>query len=184
MARKNKSKRRNTKSKTRNQTRSSSGRYGHDRGETEKQAMATAINHRMASTGLPEKVAMKQDAGSVIGRLYITGKITQIQLDAATKWCQLSYNNSIAIGAAKQRSCCDIGPYGRSTETTANQVERESRWMREYREVRRAAFEATPLAQMILDGIISDDKDMPDFVGDLRLALNAIHNMHRNVKAA
>lgn len=132
----------------------------------------------MVHTGLPYAKAKKQDAGTAIGRLFITGEISQKQLDAANKYCELSHNNNIAIGAARMRSCCDVGPYGRSTETTDRQIERETRWIREYREVRRVALQASPLADMILQGVITDNKDMLSFMGDLRLVLNAVHNTH------
>ena len=182
MAKRNKTKRRNQRRTT--QTRSKSGRFGSNRGETEVEVQSTAISARMVHCGIPYNVAKKQDSGSAVGRLYLNQEITQIQLDAANRWRQLSYNNKIAIGAKQQRSCCDVGPFGSSTETTDRQVERETRWMSEYKAARRAAFHATPLADMILQGIIDDDKDMPRFVGDLRLALNAIHNMFKVANVA
>jgi hypothetical protein len=154
---------------------------GHLKKQTVAQRQATVISQRMRSHGLTKEEAAKAEAGTVIGRLSRNspeyGGISKEQVSAAEYIAMAKASADAAIQAPRVRSSTDyVGPTGGGcgfdddgyAEWARGSVER-------WRKLRPVILASGPLGMMAVETMIFENKDAPSMVGDLRLALNAVH---------
>lgn len=141
-------------------------------------AMNTALMARWRVHHVPMEKLRDQMAGSYIGRLCLTGELTQQQYDAAQAYLADRRDYHMAIDAPKQMGAVDLNAvHGRSHhENIARSQQAVSRFM--------AAEAAIQNAQNII-GLhgnlyaaislcVVGEVDLHHMVGDVRLALNAL----------
>lgn len=139
--------------------------------------MATVIKTRCRRYGLTEAQARQPLAGSAIGRLCLAGEITRAQHDAALRYLEARKDYHSAIMAKS-----DAGSGG-AAATGDVVTDTYAAWCRRARERWAAINEMlddlvvairSPAPRAALDTIAVRDVDLPELVGDLRAALNAL----------
>jgi len=141
-------------------------------------AMNTALMARWRVHHVPMEKLRDQMAGSYIGRLCLTGELTQQQYDAAQAYLADRRDYHMAIDAPKQMGAVDLNAvHGRTHhENVGRSQQAVARFM--------AAEAAIQTAQNII-GLhgnlyaaislcVVGEVDLHHMVGDVRLALNAL----------
>jgi len=144
--------------------------------ETERQTMATVIKARCKRFGLSEDRARLPMAGSAIGRMCLGGELTVDQHDAALRYLEARKDGLNAImakadGGGEGGSSGDVVTSGYA-EWCKRANERWSTINRALDEMQESLRSPTPRAA--LEAIVVRDVDVPELVGDLRIALNVI----------
>lgn len=142
------------------------------------EAMNTALMARWRVHQVPMEKLRDQMAGSYIGRLCLSGELTQQQYDAAQAYLSDRRDYHMAIDAPKQMGAVDLNAvHGRNHhENVGRSQQAVSRFM--------AAEAAVQSAQNII-GLhgnlyaaislcVVGEVDLHHMVGDVRLALNAL----------
>jgi len=145
-----------------------------------KEAQSVAVEARMRIFGLSEEqasrnVAGRPNAGTLHGRMCLAGEISRAQWDAAEWWIGKRTAWLRAIETPEQRT----GETGGGTLDEGRHAEwcakARSTWTAVLDCVQQASTETrSPLASA-LDVILWRGEHLPHLVGDLRIALNAIH---------
>lgn len=145
-----------------------------------KDAMSVAVAARIRHTGLSEEAvsinaAGRPNAGTVHGVMALRGELTREQWEAAewyigkrTAWLRSIQAATVPVGEVPPgpRDEAAYAAWCRSIAET---------WAAVQDCLRDCAVEARSPVQAALDVILLRDQHMPHMVGDLRLALNAIH---------
>jgi hypothetical protein len=150
-------------------------------------ARETAIEARMRLFGLSREEAVRQEAGSAIGRALNNKDITRDQFDACMEWLVRLDSYERAIGVRRVRSASDYGGAGGFAGGDGDEpdyVERCQRACRRYGEIRRWVMDADAFGLFALETWVKDDIEAYKLVGSLRVAANAIHRLLRLDKAA
>ena len=147
---------------------------------TQREAQSVAIAARMRHTGLPEEVvslnhAGRPNAGTVHGIMCLRGDISRAQWDAAEWWI----GKRIAVLRAIEPPAQRTGEAGGGTFDE----DRYAEWCRSAREtwaavldcIQEASTETRSPLMAALDVILWRGEYAGHLVGDLRIALNAIH---------
>lgn len=147
-------------------------------GVDEWEAMNTALMARLRVHKVPMEKLRDQMAGSYIGRLCLSGELSQQQYDAAQAYLSDRRDYHMAIDAPKQMGAVDLNAvHGRNHhENIGRSQQAVARFM--------AAEAAVQNAQNII-GLrgnlyaaialcVVADVDLHHMVGDVRLALNAL----------
>jgi len=147
-------------------------------GVDEWEAMNTALMARWRVHKVPMDKLRDQMAGSYIGRLCLSGELTQQQYDAAQAYLADRRDYHMAIDAPKQMGAVDLNAvHGRTHhENVGRSQQAVARFM--------AAESAIQTAQNII-GLhgnlyaaislcVVGEVDLHHMVGDVRLALNAL----------
>lgn len=171
--------------KRRGRKRKQTERYanGQPKKETPQKIMETAVSARMRVFGLSEKDARQQFAGTFVGRARQANQLSPDQFEAAYTYAQIVLNYRTAIQSpgkiTRGRSAgLDDGEYDERCKAA---VKRYDQLVATLREVDRA--EKTNCLG-VLEPAILRDVDMHHMMGDLRLALNAIHRWNTKQKQA
>ena len=147
--------------------------------QQERETLEVGLSARVRIWGIDPKMSRSQMAGSVVGRLCLTGELSREQYDAAQSWLSDLRNWRQAIAAPRGMGAVDLNAIrGDSTE-----VESEV-WYRRCRDrmaSARAAIQQEQNALRLranlwapLDLMVGEDRSVMTMVGDLRLALNAL----------
>lgn len=142
-----------------------------------KETMAVVVNARMLHHDLTEAQAKKGDAGTVLGRLLITGEISYRQHEAGKLYADFAADGRRALGVNGIPSGSDIQrvrSYDGSDGSDAEYIKRCRAAIERYQRCRRVLLTAGQFASMVVDAVVCDDVPMPDHVGDLREGLNAL----------
>jgi hypothetical protein len=140
-------------------------------------ARETVIQARTRLFCMDRDTAVRQEAGSAIGRALQAGELSQEQHDAAREWEARRREYSLALGSRKQRSASEFGgPSGFDGREgdDPDYVTHCERAKARYAEVRRGAMEADPLGLMALEVWAFEDRADFALLGSLRVACNAI----------
>ena len=148
------------------------------KGSNDPSAMDTAVKARMRLFGITYEEGKSQEGGTVIGRMLIAKEITVDQYRAAERYAEAKNAFQRAIGAVP-----DAGrpPPPPMFETGASDFESFCKRAREsYASMQEAMRNVmiehrSPNAVSALDVFITKDVHVPHLVGDLRIALNALH---------
>lgn len=162
-----------------------------------KDAMSVVVAARTRHTGLPEdvvsrNVAGQPNAGTVHGVMTLRGDLTREQWEAAEWWIgtRTAWLRSIEASGWPRASAMPVAaddPPDDAAPPAAPPPARDAdaylRWCRSIAEtwdavqdcLRDCAVEARSPVQAALDVMLLRNQHMPHMVGDLRLALNAIH---------
>lgn len=139
---------------------------------------SVVLEARQRVYGLSEEDARRDEAFVVLGRLFFTREISRQQYDDGWRYAEIVANYRRAIMAKGVPSAGDLDRsrgHDGSDGTDPAYVARCKRDIAIYKQVRRSILEAPdPLAQTIIDAVVIEGKDMPSFVGTLRIALNAV----------
>ena len=145
--------------------------------ETAEAARSTVIEARQRVFGLNETKAAEPDAVDILGRMYLAGEISQRQKQAGDRYVEIRRDYRKAILARRMPSGGNLERlhgHDDSDGTDQAYVAWCERSIAVYDHLRRALMDCgEPLAITVLDGVI-DEQPLWDFVGTLRLALNAI----------
>lgn len=151
--------------------------------EKKDNAVAVAQKARQRLHGLSKADAALPEAGDVLGRLYLTQEISRTQFEAGQEYARIVADYDKALLAPRQRSASNFdGPagYDDSDGKDASYQAWVKRAKQRYDEARSAVLLCgEPLAHAVLRGVI-DGYEMPNHVGELRIALNALSRVvHR-----
>ena len=150
------------------------------------EAMNTALMARWRVHHVPMEKLRDQMAGSYIGRLCLTGELTQQQYDAAQAYLADRRDYHMAIDAPKQMGAVDLNAvHGRTHhENEQKTVQAIVRFLGDKRDGSGGVTGAIRHAQTVLgnrgnlyaaiDLCVAKDIDLHHMVGDVRLALNAL----------
>lgn len=147
---------------------------------TTREAQSVMIAARMRQTGLSEAQVSSNDAGrpnagTIHGIMCLRGEITREQWDAAEWWIgtRIAYLRSIQAAAVRT----GYAPPGDGDEAAHAQWCRAiaATWDALTDCIRDVMAETRLPIASALDVILLREQDMPHMVGDLRIALNAIH---------
>lgn len=142
--------------------------------ESVRDARRTATEARQRHYGLTADQASQVEAGTVLGRLRLSGGVSQDQADAAQRYQQIRNRYQLTIGAAP-----DYREHAPDRESGGELDD----WVAHVRAQYDAMVAAltrlcvdlrSPAPKAALDVIVLRDHDMPELVGALRLALNAL----------
>lgn len=148
------------------------------KGSSGESAMDTAVKARMRLFGITYVEASSQEGGTTVGRMYLAKEITIDQYRAAERYVEVKNAFQRAIGAVPdagrpppppefERGVGDFESFcARARESYGAMQEQLRTLMAETR---------SPAAVSALDVFITKDAHVPHLVGDLRLALNALH---------
>jgi hypothetical protein len=148
-------------------------------------ARETVIAARTRLYGMDRDTAVRQEAGSAIGRALQAGEISQQQFEAANEWEARRREYSLALGSRKQRSASEFGgPSGFDGREgdDPDYITHCERAKARYAEVRRGAMEADPFGLMALEVWAFEDRTDFNLLGSLRVACNAIARVIKNAK--
>jgi len=140
--------------------------------------MSVALNARRRVHGLTRADAGQPRSGDLLGRLSLSGEINREQYEAGLRYVELRQDYDRAMLA--QRLVVPGDPLSGPGHDDRDGTDPAYRaWIRHtsarHAQVRRALREChDPLAQMVLDGIVLEHREMWNFIGTLRLALNAV----------
>jgi hypothetical protein len=143
--------------------------------ESAREARQTVTEARQRVYGLSEGDARKEEAMTVLGRLSLTGEVSNEQLDAAKRWQEIRNRYRLAMGIAPDYA--EPGPEtegsGLMLDEWVHRVRAQYRLMCE--ELDQLCIELrSPAPKAALDVIVVRDVEMPELVGALRLALNSL----------
>lgn len=150
--------------------------------ELEKEALGVVIGARQRVFGLSEGEAKMMEAGSAVGRLFLAKEISRRQLDAAARYEEAMRLSRWAMLVKPVLSGSDLnrsGSHDNSDGTDPRYVAQCKAAVEQARNCRRALTEAGSFCMSAVDGIVMDGQDMPSFVGDLRVGLNAIARLFK-----
>lgn len=154
---------------------------GHRKKETVMERQATVIGQRMRAHGMTKDEAKKAEAGTVIGRLSRNapeyGGLSKEQVSAAEYIALTKASADAAIQAPRVRSSTDyVGPTGGGFALDDSAYEEWARGsIARWKEVRPVILHSGPLGMMAVETMVFENKDADSMIGDLRLALNAVH---------
>jgi len=140
-------------------------------------ARETVIQARTRLYGMDRDTAVRQEAGSAIGRALQSGELSQEQHDAAREWEARRREYSLALGSRRQRSASEFGGAGGYDGREGNEpdyITQCDRAKARYGEVRNAAMEADAFGLMALEVWAFEDRADFNLLGSLRVACNAI----------
>lgn len=154
-------------------------------------SVAKDARHRVY--GVPMDLCHLADAGDALGRFQLLGPvdgISPLQRDAGRLYAEIVRTFQAVILARRVRSGSELdraGGHDGSDGTDPEYVARYDRAVGRYRRARHAlSFCGDRLAQLVVDGVVLDDRPMWGHLGTLRYALNALAHEFRDelVKAA
>jgi hypothetical protein len=157
--------------------------------EIEARNRAQVVAQRVKHHGLTKTAANDQAGGSVIGRLYLMGSVNGLSQDqylAAQRIAEARHDAGKAILKPTVRSGSDFGGvrgHDASDGSDASYADWVARVTRRWKDIRSAILAAGPLAMMAVEMIVVEDKEPKGSLGDLRLALNAVHRLHSTGRA-
>lgn len=176
-----------------NAPREASGKVDRDWSTREAAKAATVVGKeaRMRIYGLTAKNASQPDAATVIGRMFLAGKLTADQRDAAQKYLQVrnAYHRSIDAKPdyvePSPSEDPEIALRDKEDATTNPPITFEEfcEGARERYDDMRDALQAlaqelrSPAPIAALDVFVVRDIHMSELEGDLRLALNCLHRL-------
>lgn len=142
---------------------------------------AIAIEARKKHFGIAENeaglmIARSPEAGSFVGRLFITGEISAAQYEAAKWWAGMESRMRRALGLRRLRDSCDFSVRGLATNPEdQRQIDAERTALGEWRAMREAVRDpSNPMALWVLQRAIAEDRPVWQHLGGLRVALNAL----------
>jgi hypothetical protein len=143
--------------------------------------METGVAARMRLFGLSEAKASQQEAGSVVGRMLIGKQLNQDQYDASRTYLEArnAYHRSQSV-----KPDTGVPPAPPAWETGRGDFEgfcegAKARWHGIKQAVQQACLETRSQGPAVaLDTIVVHDQHVPHLVGDLRIALNALHRIN------
>ncbi len=139
---------------------------------------AVARRARQNVFGLSAVDAARAEAGDMLGRLAISGEITPRQLAAGRAYEQLRRDLDRALQARHVRSSSDYnlgGGYRAPDTDETGHAEWVARVKRRYTVARSALLMCSdPMAAAVVDGVVVEGREMWNFVGTLRIGLNAL----------
>jgi len=146
--------------------------------QQERETLEVGLSARVRVWGIDPKMSRSQMAGSVVGRLCLTGELSREQYDAAQSWLSDLRNWRQCI-AAPRIGAVDLNAIrGGGTEIESEVWYR--RCCERMKEARAAIQQAQNALQLRanlwapLDLMVGEDRSVLHLVGDLRLALNAL----------
>lgn len=149
-------------------------------------AMDTAVKARMRLFGITYEEGKSQEGGTTVGRMLIAKEITIDQYRAAERYAEVKNAFQRAIGAVPdagvpppppefERGVSDFESFCKQARLTWSGDERTGA-VGVVGVLRNVMVEhRSPNAVAALDVFITKDAYEPTLVGDLRLALNALH---------
>lgn len=142
-----------------------------------KQNRAAAVAGRVNVHKLDETMAVKQEAGTWIGRLYLAGKIGERVYDALVLYAKVSHDMSRVCGTPRVKSGSALDGYGGYDGSSGDDPEHvawEDRVKKRWAGVRRALLRCgDPVASIVVDGAIRD-QPMGDWLDSLVTGGNAV----------
>jgi hypothetical protein len=150
-------------------------------------ARETAIEARVRLFGISREEAVRQEAGTAIGRALNNRDITRDQYDACMEWAVRLDSYERAIGVRRVRSASDyggVGGFDGSDGDAPAYVESCQRARRRYGEIRKWIMDADPLGLFALETWVKEDKEAYALIGALRVAANAINRLMKFERAA
>jgi hypothetical protein len=149
-----------------------------DLDRAERETLAEGVAARIRAGVRPE-LARDQFAGSFVGRLYLGGEITRIQLEAAEIYLKECQDNSIACASPPPPRAVDLNR-AHGAPVGAEDERRTQLARQKYDAARRAVMEkqieVRGFANLFgaLSVCVLDDRPATNLIGDLRIALNAL----------
>jgi hypothetical protein len=145
----------------------------------EQAAMSVAKEARQRVHGVAAKDSATELAGTVCGRLLLTGKLTPEQHDAALAYQNTYATYQRAIDAPRPPKAVEIGGStgGSAHDMTRAQAERAvDRWEKAKAVLGGldAVQRGTAVAYAACDYIVLQDKELPHLIRHLRLGLDAL----------
>ena len=148
-----------------------------DRDEWAIMSPVIAARHRLH--GVPFLSARDQLAGSVIGRMVMSGELSRAQGDASIKYAEDVDNYRQALGAPRQPAAIDLNRIAGATAAGPDHVAFVLRAKRRYLAMTRAVQEIANQHRganlfAALHYFVVRDEFHAHMLGDLRLGLNAL----------
>jgi len=146
--------------------------------QIERDTLAAGMASRIHEGVRPE-LARDQFAGSFVGRLYLGGELTRIQLEAAEIYFRECQDNSIACASPSPPRAVDLNR-AHGSPVDAEDVGRTQAARQKYDAARRAVMEkqieVRGFANLFgaLSVCVLEDHPATNLIGDLRIALNAL----------
>ena len=161
---------------------------GRRKPETVAERQATAVEQRMRAFGMTRDEAKKAESGTVIGRLSRNapeyGGLSKEQVSAADFIAMTKASADAAIQAPRVRSSTDyVGPTSGGCGFVGSEYET---WARDsvdrWKKLRPVILGSGPLGMMAVETMIFENKEAGSMIGDLRLAINAVHRYRSTAK--
>jgi hypothetical protein len=156
------------------------------KGSESEKVMKTAVDARMRLFGITYEAARSQEGGTTVGRMYLAKEITIDQYRAAERYTEVKNAFQRAIGAVPdagvpppppefERGVGDFESFCKQAKLIWSGDERAG-IVGVVGVLRNVMVEnRSPNALSAIDVFITKDAYVPSLVGDLRLALNALH---------
>lgn len=143
---------------------------------TQREAQSVAIAARMRVFGLTEAQARGQDGGTVIGRMHHAKELTSDQVEAGFVYLEARNAYHRAIGVASDTGVAPL-PEAKGSGTYEEFCEAAiKRWTAVTDVLTCVMVEVrSPAPAAALDNFVVRDMYVEHLVGDLRIALNALH---------
>lgn len=137
------------------------------------------VKARQRHYGLKRSQANDPRAGSVIGRLSISGEVSRVQYEAAMRYLEDFENYKRAIAGPKGAGAVDLGKPGGIATVDPDLEHKRDKQAKE-------KIQGALLALKAVDGgwqtnvtgsvanVVLEDMDLPYAVGDVRTGLNAL----------
>ncbi len=112
---------------------------------------------------------------------------TAQHLDTANRLHELYQAYMVAIASKTPRSATDFGGAGGHDNLDpfeADRARRDARTIEAYNIARHAVLKSGHFGMMAVEAVIYENKDCPDMLADLRLALNSVERLWRMARAA
>ncbi|MFC3704491.1 hypothetical protein ACFOOL_06960 [Devosia honganensis] len=148
----------------------------HDKAERE--AMRPGIEARHRHYGLDPRIGKDQMAGSFVGRLAMSGEITQQQYEAAVRYCEVYQEMQATVGGPKPSGAVNLNAT-RGMPAPEN-VERSKKALADWRaavavvQERQNEVRAGGALIAALDYCVLRDESHTHMVGWMREGLNAL----------
>lgn len=150
--------------------------------ERQEDVLRTATEARQRVLGVAPSDTRRPEAGSAVGRLKLTGVISQDQYEAAKTYESVyrGYERAILVRRPSSPGNFDKVPgFDAGDGTDERYVEQCTAARRNYGDARRALLDADPLAQMAVNTWVVEDVPLYHCVGELRVGLNALARLFR-----
>jgi hypothetical protein len=166
-------------------------RAAHDREEHE--TLSVGLDARERVHGVDPQHTRDQKAGSVVGRLCLSGAITAHQYDAAMTWLEERADYLRAVSPAQGSEPRALDPNAAHGASHYENAAAAQRAVARYRAACRAVQDKQNEVRLnahlngALDAILVRDVLIHNLVGDLRIALNALakhYGLTRRAEAA
>lgn len=146
--------------------------------KTTDDVMRTGVTARMRLFGITYEEAKSQEGGTVIGRMLLAKELSADQARAAERYAEIRNAYQRAIGAVPETGVAPPPPMfetgGGSFEDFCESAKAAQRGLQNcLQSIMAEARSNTPVAA--LDVFITRDTYAAHLVGDLRIALNALH---------